>query len=1172
MCALAVALGMGVLAEVFEERVLPGRHLPVIEDASRLIQRADGEVLFVAGERNGQLIRGWQSGSFEVRTLRLGAEGQFPAGGAGFSADHLHLYWVDNAKGWIRVYSADDGTEVTERTIQVKGADGLPVRSVLGELAVSRDGLSLYVGDRTKDRVLAVDTASGVVRGVLPSVGSRGEIRVLGDRLFGMHLGRGGDASEGSPWMADIGSRDRPTLLHRWSLDRIWKHSMPGLVWASGDRVSGGIAVNEGALFVGVADSGALLRIDLASRKVVSWRVLTDTNQWGATVHARPQSLVVSDRGDRLYVAEAGLDAVTVYDARTLTILGHIPTPGYPSRVVLSADGGRLACLTLEGLTVAPAGGAAGVPEGGHGTTRPTLTVLEVPTQASLEAGRRQVLARTGLGSWRPRGASLEVPGSGTAPDPGQSVVANLPVLRLPIEVLGPGGTSEEARLTLTALEAWRADVLSLTIHGLQYDDKARLTINGRHTVSINSRTVKVIGNAQNYGGIGGGFHTIPIELDLPRGVLKEGENRFEFTYTRKDAYSVSGFRLPENRVDDASSGFRIIRFNLRDRQGAAILGPDRTEQDDPRRWTAPATTVPLAQAIEEGAMLWRGRKPDGTTFLLKNASGIGLTEPEMKATCTDCHAHDGRDLKYFNYSNHSIIARSRIHGLTEDEGRRIAAYIRTLPGAPVVPQARPWNPPFQPGPGLDSRPVYEWAAGAGLEAVVEDPVETFNGIFPGAYRKSPSGEPEWDLSRITIDPIQPTANLSIREVPISMQLLDWNHWLPKVHPIDGYAAMLKTNAVMQVNLDRYHRAYSNLVQSLKTQKGVTNYPAVAAFSRSALVWMVEARNSYPFDRSNHTLKEAQRRYPWMLLPLVKAFEIYTEYGLGDRVAEGSCGEMADERSWRVGTTPFSASPNISGLLQTRENGVVSETHNGHGIGNNTDLTFTYISAAWYHLQLILDHGNRNPLCGVNASSPMDWAYAMSVLKRLQGEVSGGANLSTIPLLYLYLAKGPQIYNTGLGVENSTRGGWQPFALMPYYLHSYSYGTDAYVAMAWKNIPPGPRGRLMDVLYEGWLRMNRESNPEQYYTPTSPQLPNSYAAYVEPGTRIGDGGPHDSLAERLHYLFTWKAGRFDGTLSGFGVSPALQNEILDWAQTIWPRNGDGTPSDWDSLRPVQSGR
>ena len=39
-----------------------------------------------------------------------------------------------------------------------------------------------------------------------------------------------------------------------------------------------------------------------------------------------------------------------------------------------------------------------------------------------------------------------------------------------------------------------------------------------------------------------------------------------------------------------------------------------------------------------------------------------------IQATCADCHAVDGRDLKYFNYSNRSIIERSKFHNLTQTE------------------------------------------------------------------------------------------------------------------------------------------------------------------------------------------------------------------------------------------------------------------------------------------------------------------------------------------------------------------------------------------------------------------------------------------------------------------------------------------------------------------------
>jgi hypothetical protein len=124
------------------------------------------------------------------------------------------------------------------------------------------------------------------------------------------------------------------------------------------------------------------------------------------------------------------------------------------------------------------------------------------------------------------------------------------------------------------------------------------------------------------------------------------------------------------------------------------------------------------------------------------------------------------------------------------------------------------------------------------------------------------------------------------------------------------------------------------------------------------------ARSAYPFDAKNHTLKEAQRRYALGLLPLVKAWEVHMEFGLGDVVAVATCGPGADERSWRVGMLPFGVSPNIAGLHDTQEPGVERQAFNGHAIGNNSTLNFSYFSAAWYHLQLILDHGNRNPLCG----------------------------------------------------------------------------------------------------------------------------------------------------------------------------------------------------------------
>ncbi len=1168
-CALAWA---GVSVAGGETWALPGRHIPAIDGARRLQMSPAGDVLFVGGARAGQLIRGWQGSALQVRVIRVreGVEGG--AGGSAFSGDGKKLYWAEGDLGIVSIFSTESGQRVGELRVGQIGEGVRRAPGRFGEMAMRADGGVLFVMDPANHRVLGVEPEGGRVLGTM-TTGRLGTVLMAsGGQLFGTESEWGSVGAGGTLWAADVEVAERPVVTERWEAHRIWEvlgaGAQKGQKFAADDFVA-----DAKSLYAVRTDANAVVRIDLRSRRVAAWRVMTGTGEGGAAVGTGPRGLALAPGGDRLYVAEAGLNAIGVLDGRSLAPLGHVATPGYPFRVVVSPDGARLACLSLEGLPVI--GGAAEDAEGvveNSVSARPVVTVLEVPSAGEMAAGSQRVLARAGVVAMNSRGATHPIPDTGNQSGTGSVTNGNgastrpLAPMLLPIEVLGAGGTREEARLTLTGLEALKARTLCLTVHGVQYEDKAKVTINGRHTVSINNQTVRVMGNAKRYGGIGGGYHTVPMELDLPKGVLQEGENLLVFEYTRKGSYAVSGFQLPENRIDDASSGFRVVRINLQEKSGKVLLGAERFVDDDPRMWGPPEVAVDLAQAIHEGELLWRGLRSDGTPFRLKNSSEIGLTPPEMKATCADCHVQDGRDLKYYNYSNRSIITRSMIHGLTEEEGRWIAAYIRTLSGAPVVPQARPWNPPFQPGPGLDSRPVYEWAAGAGIDAVLEDPVETFNGIFPGAYRKNEIGEAVWDLTKITTDPIQPRASLSIREVRVAMQLMDWNHWLPKVHPMDGYADVMETNATLRAQIDGYQKAYDNIVTFIRTPSGLTNYGVVQSFSRSAQAAMSMARSSYPFNRVNHTLKEAQRRYPFMLLPLVKGWEIYMEFGFGDRMAQLTCGPRADERSWRLGMAPFGASPNIAGLLDTREEGVPYEPRNGHGIGNNKAVTFNYISSAWYHLQLILDHGNRNPGCGVNVAAPFDWPYVMAHLWDLQGEKSTGASLSMMPVMYLSLAKAPQIYDTGLGVEYSQSGGWQPYMVMPHYLQVYSYGTDRYRSIIWKDIPPAAQARLMEVLYRVWLDKNLESNPEQYQVPVSASQPTLHLGFVKPGRAIG-GGPNESLADRMHFVLAPRASGFDGSLNGFGVSSELQNELIDWAKTIWPMNGDGTIAGWDTFRP-----
>src|SRR5229473_420262 len=137
--------------------------------------------------------------------------------------------------------------------------------------------------------------------------------------------------------------------------------------------------------------------------------------------------------------------------------------------------------------------------------------------------------------------------------------------------------------------------------------------------------------------------------------------------------------------------------------------------QGDPNTWTAPLRD---SDSIRIGQDLWQNAQ------LMANS--LQNAEP-IHDHCSGCHAHDGRDLKYFSFSNASIIARSRFHGLSDLQGRQIASYIRSLP---VPSPGRPWNPPYQPGPGLDAQPVANWAAGAGLSWALDNDGAALSFIF----------------------------------------------------------------------------------------------------------------------------------------------------------------------------------------------------------------------------------------------------------------------------------------------------------------------------------------------------------------------------------------------------------------------------------------------------------
>ena len=323
---------------------------------------------------------------------------------------------------------------------------------------------------------------------------------------------------------------------------------------------------------------------------------------------------------------------------------------------------------------------------------------------------------------------------------------------------MGPDGTTVTTRFNIPdgpnlnlRLKLW------MKIHALRYETEASLQLNTRPWIPLDSNTLEIEGPGAAYGGIGGGYSTLQVTLNLRVDAVQAGVNTLRFRF---------------NGTDGRASGFRVLDFNVVASNGVRLIPQEEFTEDDPSKWQPPFNSP---QDIEAGKALW---------------SGASLTAPgfgNLRAKCSSCHAQDGRDLKYFNYSNLSIRARSMFHGLTARQGDQIASYIRSLN---VPSPGRPWNPPFQPGRGLDSQPVANWSAGAGLDAVLASDQDLVKELFP-------KGVPPSFFS--------PNGVLNVRETAIAMQLPDWNSWLPRVHPMDAWPDFADIDAEHQVQHATLH-------------------------------------------------------------------------------------------------------------------------------------------------------------------------------------------------------------------------------------------------------------------------------------------------------------------------------------------------------------------------------
>ena len=600
----------------------------------------------------------------------------------------------------------------------------------------------------------------------------------------------------------------------------------------------------------------------------------------------------------------------------------------------------------------------------------------------------------------------------------------------LPIRVYPPDGASSHVEtIPLQVADASSVDSLYVRAHqpfyhrggheqgqheGFDVEGAASVRINGGAWVDVTNETVGCPRPERIHAQcIGGAFST--VRFTLPAENVQDGTNQIRFRF---------------NGTQGVRSGYRVLSVGLMrpsdphagtfDPQTDGAHDGTLLTYEDPSSWGPPDGYGSMDDVQS-------GQEWFDTAQLLDGPGGT-----EIRASCSDCHAQDGRDLAYFNYSNRSIVARSRFHGLSGEKGRQIAAYIRSIElkkrsGETYEAPGSPWDPPYQPGPELKatgegpdaSNQVY-WAAGAGLDGVLERDRAMLPYLFPDGnggvdYYETPNGNQALRWEHVHMD-----STLNMRALPLSIQFPDWNSWLPDIHPKDAFPTQWDGSGTrssyqddLQNELDNYGGGFNE-----KELRNIEN--AIEGLHINFAAELKDATNEEGLSENLFTLAHLSGQQ-WLA---VKVWESMHEHHLED-VADEMYGDAPmqpyqEPRSW-IGRkrTLFNIGPHIA-----LPNGIGGGPPYQYG----SEYMDQLMSHVWYQLQVSVNPGARP---GSSTQTPVDWNYHNSFLKA--APEAGLRNIASH-------IKSSQLLSNGYGVDGSGgdgfhRGGfirgWEPFTVKP---------------------------------------------------------------------------------------------------------------------------------------------
>ena len=200
-----------------------------------------------------------------------------------------------------------------------------------------------------------------------------------------------------SVWGIDVSNRD-PVVISKVKTGVLVGEEVEGIS-AVGGSSPNSIVATEKFVYVSNGNNDNVSVIDVAKNEVISSIELKLDSRLGNLKGVIPFGLAISPDLKRLFIAEAGINAVAIVDVATQKVLGHIPTGWFPSKLKVTPDGKQLIVANAKGFGSGPNGGKDFKPTADQPSSyigalmRGTVSVIDIPADDVLEALSKKVVA-----------------------------------------------------------------------------------------------------------------------------------------------------------------------------------------------------------------------------------------------------------------------------------------------------------------------------------------------------------------------------------------------------------------------------------------------------------------------------------------------------------------------------------------------------------------------------------------------------------------------------------------------------------------------------------------------------------------------------------------------------------------------------------------------------------